>query len=82
MTQHNKSVEAENQAELIDRVSFNEAYSKLEAIASKLRSSENQMDIDSLIPDVQMAMQAYEVCKSRLAEVTEALDKQLGNIKS
>ncbi len=82
MTQNNKFVEAENQADLIDKISFNDAYSKLEAIADKLRSGENQMDIDSLIPDVQIAMQAYEVCKRRLAQVTEVLDKQLGNVKS
>jgi exonuclease VII small subunit len=61
-----------------DAASFNEAFARLEAIATKLRANENKLDIDSLLPDVQAALAAYEVCKQRLGAVSQALDEQLG----
>ncbi|MCE2679183.1 MAG: exodeoxyribonuclease VII small subunit [Burkholderiales bacterium] len=59
--------------------SFNAAYQRLETIANKLRASESKLDIDSLLPDVQAAMAAYDICKQRLAAVGLALDEQLGD---
>ena len=59
--------------------SFNVAYQRLETIANKLRANESKLDIDSLLPDVQAAMAAYEICKQRLAAVGLALNEQLGD---
>lgn len=58
--------------------SFNQAYARLETIANKLRASDNRLDIDALLPDVQAALAAYEVCRQRLAAVSAALEAQLG----
>lgn len=63
----------------LDPDSFNQAYARLEAIAGKLRAAENRLDIDALLPDVQAALAAYEVCRQRLAAVSEALEAQLGD---
>lgn len=55
---------------------FNEAYKTLQANADKLRSQDD-LDIDSLVPIVQESAQAYETCKQRLAEVRAALKDHL-----
>lgn len=55
---------------------FNEAYKVLQANADKLRSQED-LDIDSLVPIVQQSAQAFEICKARLAEVRAALKDHL-----
>lgn len=62
----------------LDPASFNQAFQRLETIANKLRSADNRLDIDSLLPDVQAALAAYEICKQRLAAVSATLEAQLG----
>lgn len=59
--------------------SFNAAYNRLESIANKLRAADNRLDIDALLPDVQAALAAYEICRARLAVVSAALEAQLGS---
>ncbi len=70
---------SENTYPALNPESFNAAYQRLETIANKLRASESKLDIDSLLPDVQAAMAAYDICKQRLAAVGLALDEQLGD---
>jgi exonuclease VII small subunit len=70
---------SENTYPALNPDSFNAAYQRLETIANKLRASESKLDIDSLLPDVQAAMAAYDICKQRLAAVGLALDEQLGD---
>lgn len=62
----------------LDPASFNQAYARLEQIANKLRAAENRLDIDALLPDVQAALAAYEICRQRLDAVSAALEAQLG----
>lgn len=52
--------------------SFNESYKQLNDIARKLRSQE-EPDIDALVPMVEEATKAYQVCKQRIEEVKLAL---------
>jgi exodeoxyribonuclease VII small subunit len=52
--------------------SFNENYKTLNEIAKKLRSQE-EPDIDALVPMVEEATKAYQLCKNRIEEVKLAL---------
>ena len=52
--------------------SFNTSYQQLNAIAQKLRN-QNEPDIDALVPMVEEATKAYQVCKQRIEEVKLAL---------
>lgn len=52
--------------------SFNTSYQQLNAIAQKLRN-QNEPDIDALVPMVEEATRAYQVCKQRIEEVKLAL---------
>jgi len=70
---------SDNNYPALNPESFNAAYQRLESIANKLRANESKLDIDSLLPDVQAAMAAYEICKQRLAAVGLALNEQLGD---
>ncbi len=51
---------------------FTASYQKLNEIAQKLRS-QSEPDIDSLVPMVEEASKAYQVCKKRIEDVKVAL---------
>lgn len=52
--------------------SFNNSYQQLNAIAQKLRN-QSEPDIDALVPMVEEATKAYQVCKQRIDDVKQAL---------
>lgn len=52
--------------------SFNESYKQLNEIARKLRMQE-EPDIDALVPMVETATKAYQICKQRIEDVKLAL---------
>ncbi|HSX19524.1 MAG TPA: exodeoxyribonuclease VII small subunit [Gammaproteobacteria bacterium] len=52
--------------------SFNNSYQQLNAIAQKLRN-QSEPDIDALVPMVEEATKAYQVCKQRIEDVKVAL---------
>jgi len=54
--------------------SFNTSYQQLNAIAQKLRN-QSEPDIDALVPMVEEATKAYQVCKQRIADVKVALQQ-------
>jgi exodeoxyribonuclease VII small subunit len=56
--------------------SFKENYAKLQSIAEQLSHSD-EVDIDRLIPMVDEANRAYQLCKSRLDAVEKALSQRL-----
>ncbi len=56
--------------------SFKENYAILERIANRLVQDED-IDIDELVPLVDQATKAYQVCKSRLDAVEKALQERL-----
>lgn len=60
----------------MSKESFKASYAKLEEIASKLSNNE-EVDIDQLVPLVDEASKAYQVCKSRLEAVEKALSQRL-----
>lgn len=51
---------------------FNSSYQQLNAIAQKLRN-QNEPDIDALVPMVEEATKAYQICKQRIEDVKVAL---------
>ncbi|VAW43891.1 Exodeoxyribonuclease VII small subunit [hydrothermal vent metagenome] len=58
--------------------SFKENYQKLQEIAQKL-SDASEVDIDELVPMVDEATRAYQLCKSRIEAVESALTNRLEN---
>ncbi len=52
--------------------SFNASYQQLNDIAKKLRT-QDEPDIDALVPMVEEATKAYQICKQRIEEVKLAL---------
>lgn len=56
--------------------SFKANYAKLQEIAQKLSNTE-EVDIDELVPMVDEATRAYQLCKSRIEAVENALNKRL-----
>lgn len=56
--------------------SFKENYQKLQTIAQKL-SDTSDVDIDELVPMVDEATRAYQLCKSRIEAVESALSNRL-----
>ncbi len=58
--------------------SFKENYQKLQDIAQKL-SDTSEVDIDELVPMVDEATKAYQLCKSRIEAVEAALNNRLEN---
>lgn len=56
--------------------SYQQNYAKLQEIAQKLSHSE-EIDIDELVPMVDEATRAYQVCQSRIEAVEAALNKRL-----
>ncbi|CAN8140808.1 exodeoxyribonuclease VII small subunit [Thiomicrorhabdus sp. 6S2-11] len=57
---------------------FRENYQKLQQIANSLTQN-REIDIDQLIPMVDEATKAYQVCKERIDAVEKALNKRLEN---
>ncbi|WP_029407553.1 exodeoxyribonuclease VII small subunit [Thiomicrorhabdus sp. Milos-T2] len=58
--------------------SFKDNYQKLQEIAQKLANS-GEVDIDELVPMVDDATRAYQLCKSRIEAVESALNTRLDN---
>ena len=56
--------------------SFKDNYARLQEIAQQLSQSE-EVDIDQLVPMVDEASRAYQLCKSRLDAVEAALSQRL-----
>ncbi|WFE68415.1 exodeoxyribonuclease VII small subunit [Thiomicrospira sp. R3] len=56
--------------------SFKENYAKLQQIANQLTQTD-EVDIDQLVPMVDEASRAYQICKSRLDAVEAALSQRL-----
>jgi exodeoxyribonuclease VII small subunit len=56
----------------LDSTSFNKNYKVLKETADWL-STQKEPDIDQLVPKVETAMKAYQICKDRLTKVQETL---------
>jgi exodeoxyribonuclease VII small subunit len=56
----------------LDSTSFNKNYKVLKDTADWL-STQKEPDIDQLVPMVETAMKAYQICKDRLTKVQETL---------
>jgi exodeoxyribonuclease VII small subunit len=56
----------------LDSTSFNKNYQVLKQTADWL-STQKEPDIDQLVPKVETAMKAYQICKDRLTKVQETL---------
>jgi len=57
---------------------FKEAYATLQKHAQALRTQQ-EPDIDNLTTIVSESVEAYKVCKRRIAAVEKALEQSLGN---
>ena len=64
--------------EVLDSGSFNKNYRVLKETADWL-SKQEEPDIDQLVPKVEKAMQAYQICKDRLTKVQETLGHYFEN---
>jgi exodeoxyribonuclease VII small subunit len=56
----------------LESTSFNKNYRVLKETADWL-STQKEPDIDQLVPKVEKAMKAYQICKDRLTKVQETL---------
>src|SRR5438309_11922234 len=56
----------------LDSASFNKNYKVLKETADWL-STQKEPDIDQLVPKVEKAMKAHQICKDRLTKVQETL---------
>jgi exodeoxyribonuclease VII small subunit len=56
----------------LDSASFNKNYEILKQTADWL-STQKEPDIDQLVPKVEKAMKAYQICKDRLNKVQSTL---------
>ncbi|WP_044406227.1 exodeoxyribonuclease VII small subunit [Thiomicrospira microaerophila] len=63
-------------AKIAKAESFKENYAKLQQIANQLTQTD-EVDIDQLVPMVDEASRAYQICKSRLDAVEAALSQRL-----
>ncbi|MFZ1829026.1 MAG: exodeoxyribonuclease VII small subunit [Candidatus Competibacteraceae bacterium] len=61
----------------LDPNSFNAAYEVLKNNAVLL-SRQEEPDIDRLLPLVEESIKAYNICKTRLEAVQQALEQQIG----
>ncbi len=59
--------------------SYQENYNRLQEIAQKLSQSDS-INIDELVPMVDDATRAYQLCLSRIESVESALNQRLDNI--
>lgn len=62
----------------LDSSSFNRNYKVLKETADWL-SGQKEPDIDQLVPKVEKAMKAYQICKDRLTKVQETLGQYFEN---
>jgi exodeoxyribonuclease VII small subunit len=62
----------------LDSASFNKNYKVLKDTADWL-STQKEPDIDQLVPKVETAMKAYQICKDRLTKVQETLGQYFEN---
>jgi exodeoxyribonuclease VII small subunit len=60
--------------------SYKENYDKLRKIAEHLNQPD-QLDIDELVPLVDEAAKAYQICKKRIDAVEKALSAKLGQLE-
>ncbi|KUJ72033.1 exodeoxyribonuclease VII small subunit [Thiomicrospira sp. WB1] len=58
--------------------SYQKNYQALQQIAQKL-SQADDIDIDELVPMVDEATKAYQICQSRIEAVEKALNQRLGH---
>ena len=56
--------------------SYGQSYHRLQEIAERL-SNNDEVDIDELVPLVDEATRAYQICQSRIEAVESALNKRL-----
>lgn len=56
---------------------FKQHYDNLRTIAEKMRTQQ-EPDIDTLVPMVDSALESYKVCKGRLDSVKKMLDERFG----
>jgi exodeoxyribonuclease VII small subunit len=61
----------------LDPNSFDQAYARLKKNADFL-SDQQEPSIDQLLPLVEESMLAYNICKTRLEAIRQALEQQLG----
>ncbi|MDX1795308.1 MAG: exodeoxyribonuclease VII small subunit [Hydrogenovibrio sp.] len=61
--------------------SYQQNYEKLQEIAQKLSQSDG-IDIDELVPMVDEATRAYNLCQSRIEAVESALNKRLDKVEN
>lgn len=59
--------------------SYQENYNRLQEIAQKLSQSDS-INIDELVPMVDDATRAYQLCLSRIESVESALNQRLDNV--
>jgi exodeoxyribonuclease VII small subunit len=59
--------------------SFKEAYGVLQRHSEALRQ-QREPNIDELLTVVEESVEAYKVCKTRIAAVEAALEKALGDV--
>jgi len=59
-----------------DQISFNSSYTTLKDISETLRTQEDP-DIDALIDMIKKASNAYDNCKTRLADVKKVLNEHM-----
>jgi exodeoxyribonuclease VII small subunit len=56
---------------------FRSHYANLRTIAEAMRSQQD-LDIDQLIPMVDSALESYKVCRERLDAVSQLLEQRFG----
>lgn len=65
---------------MTEQTTYRENYETLRGIAQRL-SEQEDIDIDQLVPMVDEATKAYQVCKSRIEAVEKALAERLGQLE-
>lgn len=75
----NTSVNQETNTSPEQSMKFSEAFGTLKSVAEAMRSQTNEPDIDALVPMVDKAVTAYNLCKTRIAAVKQLLEQKLGN---
>jgi|GEM_PF-6452751 len=59
------------------RESYKENYALLKSVAEDLRKAQ-EVDVDELLPKVEMASKAHSYCKTRIEQAQQVLDKIFG----
>jgi len=60
---------------------FKAHFGNLQKVANELRS-QDEPDLDTLVPMVDSALTSYKFCKDRIASVEAMLNERLGNEKT